>query len=232
MRLSHFLVLLIVVPCLAADQFGNISNLIGTAQVFSARRKAWKPAAMGQPLYVSDTVRTGVESRLELKSANGGIVRIDEKSLILIASVNDNEQRLEMAGGKVWANMRKIVGSKRKFEVYTPTAAAAIRGTIFRVNSGSDSTTDVLVYQGKVDVGPGQALKQQEAAKDERREVDGPTEVEGPTEISLEDWVSIIAGQQISVRKDGSYEKSKFDSKIDGRDGWVAYNQQRDSQQE
>lgn len=226
------LILMFALSGFAAAPLGNISSLIGTAQVYSVQRNVWKPAKMGQALYANDTLRTGAESRLEVKSVNGGFIRIDENSLIILAPAKDG-QKVTLAGGKVWANMRKIVGTQRKFEVYTPTATASIRGTVFRVNAGTDSATDVLVYQGKVDVGPGDALRDKnEQSKAERQEVDGPVEVSGPTEVSLEDWVSIVAGQQISVQKDGSYEKSKFDQAVDARQSWVKYNQERDSSEQ
>jgi hypothetical protein len=46
--------------------------------------------------------------------------------------------------------------------------------------------------------------------------------------VSLDQWVRIVAGQQIEVRADGKYYKSKIDNQIDQKDDWVAWNRQRD----
>ena len=46
-------------------------------------------------------------------------------------------------------------------------------------------------------------------------EVQAPSQVAGPYEVSLEDWVSLVEGMQINVRKDGKYSMFKFDQDAD-----------------
>jgi hypothetical protein len=96
----------------------------------------------------------------------------------------------------------------------------------------------VLVYEGKVEVGLSDGLKeklaaQKQAAQEnpgERYEVQGPTEVAGPQEVSLETWISIVAGQQIFVKKDGQYDKFEFDQDKDKMLEWVNFNTKKDEQ--
>lgn len=52
--------------------------------------------------------------------------------------------------------------------------------------------------------------------------------VELHSEVSLDQWVRIVAGQQIEVRADGKYYQSKINNQLDQQDDWVAWNRQRD----
>ena len=76
------------------------------------------------------------------------------------------------------------------------------------MQTAQDSSTAVRVFEGTVSVGPSDALKKaikekKVAPPGEPTEVPGPEEVPGPYEVTLEQWRSIVAGQQISVRTDG-----------------------------
>lgn len=232
--MNRFVIILVFLSFqfIMAQSLGVLNSLVGEVKVFSAQHKTWGAGRLNQELYQNDKVKTAVESRAEINLANNGIIRIDENSEILLSPQNRaKDQKVQLASGKIWANMKKIISQKRKFEIQTPTATASIRGTVFRVDEASDSSADVLVYNGKVDVGPSDSLKKQlETAKksQNRQEVEGPTEIEGPTEVSLEAWVSIVAGQQISVQPNGSYKKFEFDQKEDAKNNWVKYNLEQD----
>ena len=43
------------------------------------------------------------------------------------------------------------------------------------------------------------------------QEVPGPTEVPGPFEVTLDQWRTIVAGQRISIRSNGTYATTSFD---------------------
>lgn len=232
MKTCHFIgILLLFTAFTYADEgmFGEITDMIGSVTVFSAKQNNWKPGRIYYKLSFNDRIKTSKESRAEIKSTNGGVIRINEESelLLLPAKASSSNENVKLFSGKIWANMKNLTANRRTFDVQTPTATAAIRGTVFRVNSDADSTTDVLVYEGKVDVGPSTTLLDKNKSA-ERTEVDGPTEVEGPTEVSLEAWITIIAGQQITVKKTGSYDKFQFDQKSDKQNDWVKFNQEKD----
>jgi hypothetical protein len=59
-------------------------------------------------------------------------------------------------------------------------------------------------------------------------EVPGPEEVPGPYEVTLQQWRSIVAGQQISVRADGTFAQKDFDMKAAAEDAFVKKNQELD----
>ncbi len=213
-----------------AEQFGVVANVIGTVDIYSAKRNSWKQGRINQKIFVNDKIRTQRESIAEIRSEIRNIIRVGENSEILIVSNKDkNGNRIRLNKGKVWANMKKLISNHRKFAIQTPVSTAAIRGTILRVNVNADSSTDVLVYEGLVDVGPSNHLKSKlKKSVSVVKEVNGPVEISGPHEVSLTDWVSIVAGQQISVSRDGSYNKFNFDKDQDKNLKWVKYNIARD----
>ena len=128
--------------------------------------------------------------------------------------------------------------------VRTPTAVAAIRGTKYRAKAGDDESS-VLVYEGKVDVNAAKNVT--EARRQQMRqgfqppgaapkftlgpvtEIQAPTQVAGPYEVSLEDWVSLVEGMQINVRKDGKYNMFKFDQDVDAGLDFVKWNKEQDA---
>ena len=230
--LKVIILLLFVMQLSQAETFGVISNIIGKARVYSVKRKTWRAARIRQKLYTNDKVNTAEESIVEIQCTNKGVVRISDNSIIKLSSdIVSKRQSVKIFKGKIWANMKKIVSTHNKFSIQTPTATAAIRGTVFRANTAKDSSTDVLVYHGKVDVGPSNSLKnkiESQKKADSPVEVGGPMEVAGPTEVSLETWVSIVAGQQISIQHNGQYRKFKFDQKQDAQKQWVKFNQEQD----
>jgi hypothetical protein len=227
-------ILLLIAVSFAAEPAGTIQSIIGTAEQNPARVPGWKPARVGAKIFLNDQLRTSVESSAELRWANGGVLRIAEQSTLAVTeqppSENSKDPGAKVIQGRVWANMQKISNTGKKFSIESPTAVAGIRGTVFRVDVGADSATDVLVYEGKVAVGPGAALKQDTTGTDTttRKEIEGPKEMEGPREVTLSDWVTIVAGQQIRVEKTGAFKTWQFDKARDSTDDWVQFNQARD----
>jgi len=100
-----------------------------------------------------------------------------------------------------------------------------------------------LVYDGKVDVNAAKNIIDERQEK--RKSLDpgsssgkpkftlGPvTEVSGPYEVTLEDWISLVEGMQINVRKDGKYHMFKFDQAKDGDLDFVQWNNELDAAEE
>jgi hypothetical protein len=47
--------------------------------------------------------------------------------------------------------------------------------------------------------------------------------------VSLEDWISLVEGMQINVRKDGKYSMFKFDQDTDAGLDFVKWNKEQDA---
>jgi hypothetical protein len=159
---------------------------------------------------------------------------MDEETKIVIKSATTEQTVTKTGVGNVWVNMKKLTVQGRGFDLSTPTATASIRGTVFQASTSNDSSTDVSVFDGKVAVGLSDDIKKPASKKpslEEPVEVPGPEEIPGPYEVSLDQWKIIVAGQKISVCKDGKFAQEKFDgSKAAASDSFVKKNLALDKQ--
>ncbi len=194
----------------------------------------WIPAALQMPVREGDKIRTQTEARCEIKLSDGSLVRIGEKSLFDFetsrVAADRRQFNASVSYGKIWANILSLFGNKEKFEIKSPTAVCAIRGTIYSI--AADSTTRVAVYDGQVDIGPSTSLReklQQQAPRPGApQQVPGPTRVPGPYQVTLEQWVRLVEGDQMEIRNDGRYARSPINTALQQQDDWVQWNLARD----
>ncbi len=238
--MRHCITLLMLTGCLmisvqAAEHAGRVQLLEGSASIMRSGAEQWRNIRPNMPVRIGDQIYTREESFVEIRLKNGAMMRMDEKTKVVIEHSTEDETKTTSSLGNVWVNMRKLVNSGKEFELSSPTATAAIRGTVFHMETARDSSTDVSVYSGKVAVGPtrgrGSDSRGQQSHGEERVEVPGPEEIPGPYEVSLEEWRMIIAGQRISIRRDGKYAQAAFDAKS-AQNRFVKRNRELDRQLE
>ena len=238
-------VLVIFIAALTAFSFtpeqpsvGKVSFPLGNVLILSQGETRFQKATFNMPVKNGDKVETKKQSRCEITYHDGSVVRIDEQSIYSIekATINDEKKEVEssLSIGKLWANLKKLIRGKDSWQLKSPAAVVAVRGTVYRMNAGADSSTQVLVYNGQVDVKPAVAGAGQSgmgAVPGPPRQVQAPTQVAGPTQVSMRQWFEIIkAQQQIVVRPDGSYAKSDFSLEEDEKLDWVQWNKKRDAE--
>ena len=233
----------------AQKEFGKISLPLGRVQVQKGGAGEFKRAMPRMSIQEKDVVKTLAKSRCEITLVGGGKLRIGENSELEITEANVKPMEKNFGAtlkkGDAWVAAKAAFGEKKNVAVRTPTAVAAIRGTTYRAKAGNDESS-VLVYDGKVDVNA--ASNVSEARDQQRRqgfqpqggaprfklgpvtEIQAPTQVAGPYEVSLEDWVSLVEGMQINVRKDGKYSMFKFDQDEDDGLDFVKWNKELDAQ--
>ncbi len=214
-----------------ADSVAKIATIEGVVQVLKKDAADWRNAKPGMPLEVGDQVYSHEESFVEIRYVIGTVLRMDEKTKVTIEASSEKTIKTKSAIGTVWVNMRKLVSTGKEFQVSTPTAVAAIRGTVFDMSSIPDSASYVAVFEGKVAVGPSDDLKKKleaekkNAVKTEQPiEVPGPEEIPGPYEVSLDQWRTIVAGQRIAVRTDGKFAQEKMDMQAVEKEQFVKKN--------
>jgi ferric-dicitrate binding protein FerR (iron transport regulator) len=203
--------------CLHAQPVAKITVIEGQVSVMKKGTSQWRNAKPGIQLDVGDQLYTYEESFAEIRYSIGTVLRMDEKTKVTIEASSEKTIKTKTSMGNVWVNMKKLISTGKQFEVSTPTAVAAIRGTVFDFSYTPDSATYVNVFEGKVAVGPTNELKKKiekekkESAKiREPQEVPGPEEIPGPYEVSLEQWLTIVEGQRISIQKNGKYAIDKI----------------------
>lgn len=223
-------------PSTKTVPIGKINFILGKpgdVRLKHEKNKRWLNARLGMKVANRDRLVTRKEARCEVLLTDGTIVRIGENSEFQFTnSTTGKSQRkveTELKRGKIWANVRLLRGKNTDWRVKAPTAVCAVRGTIYRVDA--DTSTQVMVYDGEVEVGPRSDSFQKDSARPKSLqpyEVPGPTEIPPPYEVTLEEWVKIVAGFQIEVRPDGKYAKSRIAASDENLD-WVKWNRKRDN---
>ncbi len=230
----------------AGKQFGKISLPLGKVEVQATGVEAWEKAKPNRPVFEGDVISTAPKSRAEITLQGGGKMRIGENSELELTAANVKPMAKNFSAnlkkGNIFVSAKAVFGEKKSVSVRTPTAVAAIRGTKYRAKAGDDES-EVFVYDGKVDVNAAKNIIDERQEK--RKSLDpgsapgkpkftlGPvTEVSGPYEVTLEDWISLVEGMQINVRKDGKYHMFKFDQAKDGDLDFVQWNKELDAAEE
>jgi hypothetical protein len=195
----------------------------------------WKAAQLNVELSEGDAVHTGSESRAELTLPDGSVVRVDENSELAVSELaggaDDQKAGAALGFGRMWARVRGVMGAG-SFTAETPTAVAAIRGTVFRVDFGADSTFALRVYEGVLEVKPVTARpgEQGMGTLGPPEEVGGPGEVPGPHEVTMEEWTEIVRQYQVcSYRPGAPPTVEDFDPEEDRLLEWVQWNMSRDA---
>ena len=212
----------------ASDSLAVLHFFVGEVY-FRYDERPWRRAELGRKLPRGAWVRTGKESRAELLLPDSSVVRLGESTTFQLRSLRGKRRGTRLLRGRLWNNIRRL---KAGYEVASPTAVAAVRGTVFRMAVSEDSTTTVWVYRGRVGVGP--PPEPPWARPGPRRKVEGPREVPPPVhEVGVERWRRIVAEiivrerEMMTVRRDGSAEKSPFSPEAEVEE-WVRWNLERD----
>ncbi len=241
LHISLFTILLLA-TAFGQKEFGKITLPLGRVQVQKGGNGDFKKAMPRMPIHEKDVIKTLAKSRCEITLVGGGKVRIGENAELEITEANVKPMEKNFGAtlkkGNIWVAAKAAFGEKKSVAVRTPTAVAAIRGTKYRAKAGDDESS-------KVDVNAAKNVT--EARKQQMRqgfqppgaapkfkigpvtEIQAPTQVAGPYEVSLEDWVSLVEGMQINVRKDGKYSMFKFDQDVDAGLDFVKWNKEQDA---
>ena len=127
---------------------GAISVIVGNAFVKRDGDTAWIKAKVRMPVYENDAITTKSESECEINLNEDKVIRLGENTAAIISEKQDASTKLRAAKGSVWINVKHLV-NKRSFDVTTPTAVAAIRGTVFGVQCDPNKS-DYMVFKGTV----------------------------------------------------------------------------------
>ncbi|MDP2361371.1 MAG: FecR domain-containing protein [bacterium] len=238
-HLIHLCSVLVAALAMAASTgertVGSVSFYIGDVR-WRTGEGPWQQARLELPLTAAHELRTGPESRAELKLGSS-VVRLGEQSLVRLADLAVHEGAaeggLQLVIGRIWSRLRGL--GEGGLEVRSPTAVMAVRGTTFRAEAEADSSLALWVYEGRVDTGPprgGQVGSTPAAGSSGGAPVPvqgAPRPVPGPYEITLAEWVQVVQGQLLRLRADGRYAVEPFDPEGDRQEDWVRWNLERDA---
>ena len=216
---------------------GTVTFLAGEA-TRAAGAKAEK-LAIGSAIFQGDALETQKRTRLEVKLADGSVLRLGPSSKAAVQaaafgkSVEERKVSAKLLVGKVWANVAKAVGGEQRFEVTTENAVAGVRGTTFRVDAATDRSVVVKVYSGTVAVASGPIPRPEHRAAQVGQDQVKPArrQIAGPQEVTREQWERIVTSMmEVRVSSEGApTEPEAFALASTGQDEWEEWNRSRDA---
>jgi hypothetical protein len=134
----------------AAVPEGKIFNSSGRVECMRAGRKTWVKVVPPFILAQGDRVRTGSRSMAEIYMRYGAKVRLGAKTRFVINRISREKNSVTVLVGRLEAWIKK--NASRRFEVRTPSAVCAVRGTTFAVEVGNDGETVWDLFKGALEV--------------------------------------------------------------------------------
>ncbi|MBI5573228.1 MAG: FecR domain-containing protein [Elusimicrobia bacterium] len=105
-------------------------------------------AIVGQQLNLNDVIKTSAVSDSVI-IINGHKVTVSEKTEVALNELADDTSLLKIWLGKIRAKVNKLK-ARQKFEIKTPSAIVAVRGTEFSIEITDSELTRLEVYEGVV----------------------------------------------------------------------------------
>jgi len=136
----------------AQQEVGKLSVVrvvkVTTAPVTESGGDQYVDAKNDQRIKNHYGLRTGRRSKAEIHFDDKSILRVDERTDIVVKDPGPNQRLVDVRGkeGGVWIKVAKGINTT----ITTPTATATARGTEFEVRANGD----ILVYEGSVAVHP------------------------------------------------------------------------------
>ena len=210
---------------------GELALVVRKASIKTSESAKWENAKAGQAVSEGAHLKTGKNSRLELKMVDGSVLRLGPSSEIQLKSAKfaaggQKQFSAKVIAGKAWAAVTKLFGFKSFFKLKTSNAVAGVRGTQFSAALGKDGSSMVKVYSGQVLVSNKRIYAKKGATKKDR------VEVAGPQEVSKKQWNELVASamQYITVSASGKLsEAQSFKvAELPSEKEWEAWNLKRD----
>ena len=141
----------IVMPVHGREGY-TIIMMVGDVKIIAGG--AARAAAVNDVLGGGETIVTGDNSMADVSIGEKGLMRIQEKSRITLASLKklSDDPDLDMNRGAVMIVMSKLKKGN-SYGIKTPTQAASVRGTVFQL-SGDENRSQLDVLTGTVMVNP------------------------------------------------------------------------------
>ncbi len=141
-------------------------KLSGRVEVQRSGRGDFTALAVNAPIKTGDVIRSGADGTAEFKWLDGTRLKVTPNTQLSVKKAVHNmmkkadQTEFQLTAGKVFIRIMKALTPASKFAVETPTAVAAVRGTIFSVEV-TGGKTKVAVFKGQVKVTSGAGASEQ-----------------------------------------------------------------------
>jgi len=137
----------------------EVVAISGTAQLIHPDNKIDQISAAGTLIKLGDRIKTGSESSIAIKFADNSILTLHANSLIQFNHLSAHgvtgmvDSRLHLLEGRIDTRVTPATGPGSRFEIHTPSAISAVRGTEYRAAVAQAShSSNIEVLHGKVAV--------------------------------------------------------------------------------
>ena len=130
----------------------------GQVFVMKAGTNTWIEASVGITVELGDTLRAGDDAQAEITFFEGSTIELEsgaEVEVVELGIVEENGStiiRLKQSIGNTVSRVSKLADVHSTYEIETPTAIAAVRGSIMFVRVREDGVTAVGNGEGSVSV--------------------------------------------------------------------------------
>jgi hypothetical protein len=131
------------------------ASVTGPALVYSGHAASAFALSAGFLLNPGDQVDTRAGGRVVIDLSDGSMLVVEPQSLIVIKDFRQAEslrELFEILAGKVRVRINHFGGRPNPYRMNSPTASLAVRGTEFSIEVGPGGETQVMVYEGAVEV--------------------------------------------------------------------------------
>jgi len=201
-----------------------IGQVHGVVEVKEPGEAGFRPLSTEARVLAGTIVRTGENASAVLHWVDGTRLQAGADTTLKVLECRFDKRtnaalslfRLDV--GRIWVRVIRSLSADSKFEIRTPTATAGVRGTTFSINVDPDGGTEILVYEGDVEVRSGEqtygverghavAVRAQgdmdarELTEEERAKAEG-ADVARPLLVVTQpqDGQSVTAGEAVTVR--------------------------------
>ncbi len=135
----------------AAKEAGNVKDIKGTANIL--REKKTIEARKNDSVFGTDTVKTFDDSRVKILFLDDSLLMIGENSIVALSGYLKEIGRKDRPSVfNLMDGVLNVIVGKSAFEVHTPTAVTAARGTSYVVWVEEGQKTGMVVAEGRVEV--------------------------------------------------------------------------------
>lgn len=136
---------------------GVVTFVGGDAFLKPKKESDWTPLKARDVVHSGDELRTGPDGRIEVSFASGNALEIRPEARLKVLLTKKIDEmnvfhRIVLGVGKVVARVKNVTGRSNRFEIKTPSAVAAARGTEFRVGLDAEETTRTETLEGIIGV--------------------------------------------------------------------------------
>jgi hypothetical protein len=136
----------------AQASFTTLSVISGSVEVRDEGASEFRPAEDGETLDIGDAVRTGADSRALITFFEGSTLEMEPETEVTMERLEGEEEggfftQIGQSLGVTWHRVVEFTDPGSAYEVETPSAVAAVRGTLFQAGVGAFD-----VFAGKLAV--------------------------------------------------------------------------------